>query len=105
MKQGEVWWIRFRPPVGRRPAVLVSRPQAYGVRTSVTVVPLTQTIRGIPVEVRLDTTDGVPRPCAANADNLTTVPLRVLDGYVTTLAHEKLRELEDAMRFALGLAR
>ena len=53
MKRGEIWWVRFARPVGRRPAVLVSRDQAYRVRTAVTVVPLTQTVRSIPVEVPL----------------------------------------------------
>ena len=25
MKRGEVWWVAFPEPIGRRPAVLVSR--------------------------------------------------------------------------------
>jgi mRNA interferase MazF len=61
VKRGEIWWIAFPAPVGRRPAVLISRDQAYRVRTAITVVPLTQTIRNIASEVPLGPSDGVPR--------------------------------------------
>lgn len=103
MRRGEVWWVRFPPPTGRRPAVLVSRDQAYSVRASITVIPLTRTIREIPVEVPLDRSDGVPRKSVANADDIATIPKsRVLD-YVTTLSAEKLDSLNAAMKFALDL--
>ena len=104
MKRGEVWWVRFPSPIGRRPAVLVSRDQAYRVRTAITVVPLTQTMRGIPVELRLGPADGVPRPSVANADTVTTVPKDTLEEYVTTLAPAKLEALGTAIRFALDLS-
>jgi len=104
VKRGEVWWVRFPSPVGRRPAVLVSRDQAYRVRTAVTVVPLTQPVRGIPVEVPLGAADGVPRRSVANADTITTVPRDTLEEYMTTLAPAKLEALETAIRFALDLS-
>lgn len=103
MKRGDVWWVVFPPPLGRRPAVLVSRDQAYRVRESVTVVPLTQTIRGIPVEVPLGREDGIPRRSVANADSIFTVPRGVVERYLTTLSPEKMRALDQAIRFALGL--
>lgn len=103
MKRGEVWWIRFPPPTGRRPAVLVTRNQAYRVRSAVTVVPLTRTIRDIPVEVPLGPVDGVPRRSAANADDITTVPKELLEEYLTTLSSDKVQTLDRAIKFALDL--
>lgn len=103
MKRGEIWWVRFPTPAGRRPAVLISRDQAYRVRTAVTVIPLTRTVRGIPVEVPLGPADGVPRPSVANADTITTVPRDTLEEYLATLAPAKLTALENAIRFALDL--
>ena len=100
MKRGEIWWVRFPRPVGRRPAVLVSRDQAYRVRTTVTVVPLTQTVRSIPIEVPLGPADGVPCPSVANADTITTVPRGMLEGYLTTLMPATLGALDSAIRFA-----
>ena len=61
MKRGEVWWADLPAPVGRRPALLLSRDRAYAVRNAVTVAFLTTTVRNIPVEVRLTPADGVPR--------------------------------------------
>ena len=104
MRRGEVWWVRFPAPVGRRPAVLVSRDQAYQVRGAITVVPITQTIRGIPVEVPLGPSDGIPKHSAANADGLITVSKTRLEDYLTTLAPSKLQEVERAIKFALDLA-
>lgn len=103
MKRGEVWWVRFPSPAGRRPAVFVSRNQAYRVRAAVTVVPLTRTVRGIPVEVTLEPADGVPRSSVANADAITTVPKVWIEEYVTTLSSAKLEALDQAIKFALAL--
>jgi mRNA interferase MazF len=89
--------------MGRRPTILLSRDEAYGVRTAVTVVPLTRRVRRIPVEVRLEPEDGVPRTCVANADNVTYVAKSRLVRRVGPLAPDKLRAVEDAIRFALAL--
>jgi mRNA interferase MazF len=101
--RGEVYWVRFPEPAGRRPAVLVSRQESYAVRTRVTVVPVTTMVRGIPTEVRLGKRDGLPRACVANADELVTVPRDLLGERIAGLARAKLAELDEALRFALGL--
>ena len=104
MKRGDIWWVDFPPPAGRRPAVLVSRNQAYRIRLAVTVVPLTQTIRRIATEVPLGAQDGVPKSSVANADNITTVEKARLREYLTTLSEEKLAGLDRAIKFSLDLA-
>ncbi len=68
MHRGEVWWAHLPKPVGRRPVVLLSRDPACGVRTAVTVTPVTRTIRDIPVEVPLDQRDGFPVHCVVNLE-------------------------------------
>ena len=103
MKRGEVWWVAFPEPVGRRPAILVSRNQAYRVRSAVTVVPLTRTIRKIAVEVPLGPADGIPLRSVANADAITTIPKSLLVEYLTTLSPEKARALDDSVKFALDI--
>ena len=103
MKRGEVWWVDFPAPIGRRPAVLVSRNQAYRVRSAATVVPLTRTVRNIPTEVSLGPADGVPKPSAANADEVTTVSKARLREYLATLSTAKLEALERAIKFSLDL--
>lgn len=103
MKRGEVWWVTFPAPIGRRPAVLVSRNQAYRIRAAVTVVPLTRTIRNIASEIPLGPADGVPKPSVANADNIVTVPKALLHEYLTTLSSAKLAGLERSITFSLEL--
>ena len=56
MKRGEVWWAKVDK---RRPVVLVSREEAYAVRSLVITAPVTTTIRGYAVEVKRPAT-GVP---------------------------------------------
>ena len=103
MKRGEVWWANIPQPIGRRPVLLLSRNAAYPVRSSVTVAPITRTVHEIPVEVRLGPEDGLPRDCVANLDNIVTVSKKRLDRSLTTLSPEKMRSIEQAIKFALDL--
>ena len=103
MRRGEVWWAELNPPAGRRPVVLLSRDEAYAVRTLVTVAPITTRIRHIPSEVLLGSDEGLPRECAANLDSITTIPKDCLRERLVSLHPEKLRDIEDAIHFALGL--
>ncbi len=99
-----MWWVQFPSPVGRRPAILVSRDAAYRIRSAITVVPLTRTIRGIPTEVTLGPKDGVPKTCVANADVIMTVPKALIHEYLCTLTTIRVAALERAIRFALDLS-
>jgi len=103
MKRGEVWWADIPQPIGRRPVVLLSRNAAYAVRSSVTVAPITRTVHEIPVEVRLGPEEGLPKDCVANLDNIVTVSKKRLDRNLTTLSPEKMRSIEQAIKFALDL--
>ena len=103
MTQGEVCWAQLDPPAGRRPVVLLARNQAYAVRSLVTVAPITTRVRDIASEVLLGTDDGMPRECAANLDSIITIPRSCLRERLASLSHEKLKGIENAIHFALGL--
>jgi mRNA interferase MazF len=105
MRRGDVYWVRFPSPAGTRPAVLVSRDEAYSIKTRLTVVPVTRTIRGIPTEVRLGPSDGLPRVGAANADEIVTIPRDLLADRITALRASKVQEIDAALRFSLALER
>ena len=104
MRRGEVWWASLPAPVGRRPVLLLSRNEAYQVRSLVTVAPVTTRVRQIPVEVLLGPADGLPRECVVNLDSLVTIRKGSLQGRITALASNKLRAVEAALRFALALS-
>ena len=103
MKRGEVWWAEMEPPTGRHPVVLLSRDEAYSVRSLVIVAPVTKRMRHIPSEVPLGVDDGVPQDCVANMDTITTIPKECLRSRLATLGHRRLKEVEAAIHFALGL--
>ncbi len=103
MRRGEVWWAELPPPAGKRPVVLLSRNEAYAVRELVTVAPVTTRIRQIPTEVPLGNDEGLPKPCVANLDTITTIPKAALTERISTLPPPKIAEVERALRFALGL--
>lgn len=103
MRRGEIWWAELGPPIGRRPVVLLSRNEAYSVRSLVIVAPVTTRMRHIPSEVRLGVDDGMPQDCVANLDTITTIPKDCLQDRLITLNTRKLKEVEAAIRFALGM--
>jgi len=98
-----VWWADLPAPAGRRPVLLLSRNDAYEVRALVTVAPVTTRVRGIPVEVPLGQQDGLPRACVVNLDTITTIPKRALSQRVASLSVQRMEEVEQALRFALGM--
>jgi mRNA interferase MazF len=103
VRRGEVWWAELAPPAGRRPVVLLSRDEAYAVRSLVTVAPVTTRVRGIRSEVELGPDDGLPRPCVANLDTVATIAIAQLHDRITWLSLEKQRAIDAAIRFSLGL--
>lgn len=103
MRRGEIWWADLEPPAGRRPVVLLSRDEAYSVRSQVTVAPVTTRIRRIPVEVLLGPEDGLPKICVVNLDNIATISMNSLVRPVAFLRPEKIRQIDAAIHFALGL--
>ena len=100
MKRGEIWWATLDK---RRPVLLLSRQEAYAVRAMVIVAPVTTTFRGFSVEVKLGKREGLPRECVVSADWLVTVPKIDLLERAGALSAAKLRQVDDALRFALGL--
>lgn len=103
MKRGEIWWAELPAPLGRRPVVLLSRDEAYKVRSAVTVAEITTRVRQIPVEVPLSKEDGLPKFCAANLDTVITIAKDLLKERICALSPAKMEAVETALRFALDL--
>jgi len=104
MTRGEIWWADTPGPWGRRPVLLIARETAFERLSAVNAAPVTTTIRIAPSIVRLNPQrDGVPRACVVNLDALLTVDVELLDALITTLAPARMREVDRALHFALGL--
>lgn len=105
MKRGEVRWVEFGLPDKRRPAVILTRDSAIGYLGSVTVAPITSTIRETPSQVRLGQEDGLPIDCAVNLQLLQTVSKAKVTDLIAVLNENKMDGLEIALLFALGMDR
>jgi len=82
--------------------LILTRDSAIPVLNSVTVMPISSTIRNIPTEVVLTEEDGLPASCAARFNNLQTVPKSSIGNRLTRLTGSRMREGAAALEFALG---
>ena len=103
MRRGDVWWAELPAPAGRRPVLLLSRDEAYAIRSQITVAPVSTRIRDIPAEVPLGPRDGMPRACAVNLDSIATIAKASLRDQLTSLSPRNMRAVDEAIHFALGL--
>ena len=103
MNRGDVCWYNFKTPDKKRPVLVLTRDSAITVLNSVTIAPITSTIRSIPTELVLTEEDGLPHTCAANFDNLQTVPKGQIGNRITRLSQRRMREAAAAVSFALAL--
>ena len=102
MTRGDVCWYTFKAPDKKRPVLVLTRNSAIAVLNSVTIAPITSTIRNIPTEVILTRDDGLPDTCAANFDNIQTVPKSNVGDPIARLTARRMREAAAAVSFALG---
>ncbi len=104
MNRGDVCWYNFKTPDKKRPVLVLTRDSAITVLNSITIAPITSTIRSIPTELVLTEEDGLPYACAANFDNLQTVPKGEVGDRITRLSRRRMQEAAAAVSFALALS-
>lgn len=97
--RGEVWWYED-PRAGRRPFLILTRDEAIPVLNQVLAVPATRTVRGIPTEVPLGASDGMPKDCALTLDNVTPVRVALCTDRITRLGPDRMQEVCEALRIA-----
>ena len=102
LSRGDVRLCRFAPADKPRPVLILTRGHAIGYLATVTVAPITSTIRSVPSEVILDIDDGMKRPCAVNLHNLVTVAQARVGRRLASLSAERLAQVCAALRFSLG---
>lgn len=102
LARGQIWQLRFAPPDKRRPVVILSRNALLTHLHTATVVAITSTLRGSPVEVELGIEEGLKHPSCANLANVFTVQQRDLQRFVGTIGAEKMRMICRALIVAAG---
>jgi mRNA interferase MazF len=102
MRRGEVRWYTFDSPDKRRPVLVLTRNSAIRFLNTLTIAPITTTVRNIPSEVLLGRDEGMPAACAANLDHIQTIPKSRIGPLITALTPSRMEEVEGAIAFALG---
>jgi mRNA interferase MazF len=100
--RGDVRLYSFAPPDKKGPVVVLTRDSAIAYLSTVTVAPVTSTIRGVPSEVLLSEEDGMKEPCAVNLHNPVTVVQEKLGKRVAQLSPLRMHQICAALRFSLG---
>ena len=100
--RGDVRLYQFASPDKKRPVLVLTRDSAIAYLSTVTVAPVTSTIRDVPSEVVLSEEDGMKAPCAVNLHNTVTVSQNRLGRRVAQLSSLRMGEICAALRFSLG---
>lgn len=82
--------------------VVLTRDSTIPYLSTVTVAPITSTIRGVPSEVVLNEEDGMKAPCAVNLHHALTISQGRLGRRVAGLSSLRMNEICNALRFSLG---
>ena len=102
LNRGAVHLCRFERPDKQRPVLILTRDSAVGHLSTVTVAPITSSIRDVPSEVVLDVEDGMKGRCAVNLHNAVTISQDRLGKRVASLNNLRMQEICAALRFSLG---
>jgi mRNA interferase MazF len=94
--------VQFAAPDKNRPVVVLTRDSAIGYLATVTVAPVTSTIRGVPSEVVLDAEDGMKAPCAVNLHNAVSISQERLGRRLAKLDSVRMEQICAALAFSLG---
>ena len=86
-----------------RPVLLLTRELVRPHLTTLTVAPITTTIRGLSTEVPVDAANGLAEPSVVSCDNITTIPADALGAQIGALLDPQERALSDAIHAAFDL--
>ena len=94
--------FRFAPPDKQRPVLLLTRSDMIPVLNSVSVAPLTRTVRGVPSETVVGVDSGLKSTSAINLHHVITVQKAGLRRFVGSVSPAVLERVRAALLFALG---
>ncbi len=86
-----------------RPVLLLTRELVRPHLTTVTVAPITTTIRGLSTEIPVGIANGLSGPSAVSCDNITTIPTDTLGEQIGVLLDHQEAALATAIAAAFDL--
>ncbi len=86
-----------------RPVLILTRELVRPHLRTVTVAPITTTVRGLSSEVSVDAANGLAEPSVVSCDNVTTVPADAVGEQIGILLNSQEPALSDAIMAAFDL--
>jgi mRNA interferase MazF len=86
-----------------RPVLILTRELVRPHLATVTVAPITTTVRGLSTEVPVDAANGLAEASVVSCDHVTTIPTSALAAQIGVLLDRQEQTLSDAIRAALDL--
>jgi mRNA interferase MazF len=86
-----------------RPVLVLTREVVRPLLATVTVAPITTTIRGLSTEVPVGVANGLAEACVVSCDNVTTIPKSAVGAQIGVLLDRQEQHLSDAIRAAFDL--
>lgn len=86
-----------------RPVLILTREIVRPHLDTVTVAPITGTIRGLSTEVQVGVANGLDKPSVVACDHVTTIPQGSLGQQIGLLLDDQERALSDAITAAYDL--
>lgn len=86
-----------------RPVLILTRELVRPHLRTVTVAPITTTVRGLSSEVAVDATNGLAGPSVISCDNITTVPTDAVGEQIGVLLDSQEPDLSEAIAAAFDL--
>jgi len=86
-----------------RPVLVLTREIVRPHLTTVTVAPITGTIRGLSTEVPVGPANGLDQPSVVACDHLTTIPKEALGSRIGVLLDDQEQALSEAIHAAFDL--
>lgn len=86
-----------------RPVLVLTRELVRPHLTTVTIAPITTTIRGLSTEVPVDPANGLAGASVVSCENITTIPAAALGEQIGVLLDHQEQTLSDAIRAAFDL--
>ena len=102
VRRGDLWMHRFAAPDRRRPVLVLTRQVMVNRLHTVTVAPITSTIRGMPTEVRVGIMHGLKHDSVVNLDHIQTVQRSDLHRWLGRLGPGRMFDVCRALTVALG---
>jgi len=86
-----------------RPVVILTREIVRPHMATVTVAPITKTVRGLSTEVQVGSANGLAEPSVISCDNVATIPVAALREQIGVLLDRQEPMLSEAIRAAFDL--